>query len=76
MCCSSAHPARNMAASCAAFEQKKLRKKSLLNPPPIEVVYFTPQTIKPSTLPSELFKTGQITPQAVFEQRVPKLELL
>jgi hypothetical protein len=27
MCCSSAHPARNMAASCAAFEQIIKKKK-------------------------------------------------
>jgi hypothetical protein len=41
--------------------------KSLLHPLTMGVDYFTPPTIKPFILPSELFKTGQIIFQAVLD---------
>jgi hypothetical protein len=43
-----------------------LKEKSLLNLPPIKGGLLHPPTMKSFTIPSELSKTGQITPQMVF----------
>ena len=44
------------------------KRKSLLNKL-LVVVYFTLSTLKPSTLPPKLSKTGQITPLVGFGRR-------
>jgi hypothetical protein len=45
----------------------KTMGKSLLHPQPIRVGTHHPQPMKMDFLPSQLFKIGQITPEAVLK---------
>ena len=50
------------------FNSKQTKKEIVyITPQLFRVDYFTLQTIKPDFLSSQLFKTGQITPQAVLD---------